>query len=140
MSHILVPMDGSEHAEVALEYALGHFPEETITALHVLETPKGYYSALADDMESAPPTESKRNEAEELLEDAKEQAKEAGVEIETKIVAGSPADEILSFAGDVDADEIVIGSRGISGVGRIVFGSVAEKVVRRSEIPVVVVH
>ncbi|MFB6085866.1 MAG: universal stress protein [Halodesulfurarchaeum sp.] len=140
MGEILVPVDGSTHAEEALRYAIDHFPEEDITALHVVEVPTGYFAASASDPESLPQVEHQTEEAEDLLDDVESKAAEMGGIIETALETGDPVDEILAYAQRNDVDEIVIGSRGISGVGRIMFGSVAEKVVRRSEIPVVVVH
>lgn len=140
MGGILVPVDGSEHAEDALEYAVEHFPEQEITALHVVELPTGYFTATAPDVEELPKVKHHEEEARELLDDIETKATEMSAVIETDFELGDPVDEILSYAHDHDIDEIVIGSRGISGVGRIMFGSVAEKVVRRAEIPVVVVH
>lgn len=140
MSNILVPVDGSEHAERALEYAIDHFPDANITALHVIELPEGYFSAFTKDLESLPQVEEGKEEARELLEEVRALAKEKGASIETDYATGKPGNQILTYAEENDVDEIVIGNRGLSGVGRVMFGSVAEKVVRRSEVPVVVVH
>ncbi len=53
---------------------------------------------------------------------------------------GDPAQEILQVAEDEKVDMIIVGSRGLKGVKRIVFGSVAEKVVKNSHLPVLTVH
>ena len=140
MGEILVPVDGSEHAERALEYAIEHFPEQDITAFHVVEAPKGYFAATAANIDETPQVKHGREEAAELLDDLETEAAERGAVIDTAFEVGDPVDEILSYAAKEGVDEIVIGSRGISGVGRVVFGSTAETVVRRAEIPVVVVH
>jgi nucleotide-binding universal stress UspA family protein len=140
MGGILVPVDGSKHAEDALEYAIDHFSDEEITALHVVEIPQGYFTATAPDPEDIPQVKAQKGEANELLDDIEAKATEMSAVIETDFELGDPEDEILSYVEEHDIDEIVIGSRGVSGVGRIMFGSVAEKVVRRAEIPVVVVH
>jgi nucleotide-binding universal stress UspA family protein len=140
MGEILVPVDGSTHSEDALAYAVEHFPDAEITALHVIEIPTGYFAATMDDPESLPQVEHHEAEAGDLLEDLESQAESMGTAIHTHLETGDPVDEILSYAQEHGVEEIVIGSRGISGVGRIMFGSVAEKVVRRAEIPVVVVH
>lgn len=140
MSNILVPVDGSEHAARAIEYAVDHFPDADITALHVVELPEGYFSAFMDDLEELPQVEDEKAEAQEILDEMRATATEMGATIETDIVAGKPSNQILTYAEENDIDEIVIGNRGLSGVGRVMFGSVAEQVVRRSEIPVVVVH
>ncbi|MDR5657600.1 universal stress protein [Halodesulfurarchaeum sp. HSR-GB] len=140
MRKILVPVDGSEHADAALAYAIERFSDAEITALHVVDLPQGYFAATAGDPEEIPSVEHRKEEAKELLEAVEAEAEQFGGHVDTDIATGDPADEILEYASAHDFDEIVIGSRGISGVGRIVFGSVAEKVVRRAEIPVVVVH
>ena len=140
MGEILVPVDGSTYAEDALAYAIEHFPDEDITTLHVVEVPGGYFAAAAGDPESFPVVDKHKEEGEALLEAIEAEAETLGGSVETAMETGDPADEILEYAQENDVEEIVIGSRGISGVGRIVFGSVAEKVVRRSNIPVVVVH
>ncbi|WP_050048349.1 universal stress protein [Halanaeroarchaeum sulfurireducens] len=140
MSRILVPVDGSEHAENAFEYAVEHFPEDDIVALHVIELPEGYFAAFAEDTESLPQVEDAKERGHQILGDIESLAADLDAEVETEIISGNPPDKILSYVEDEDVDEIVIGSRGLSGVGRIMFGSVAEQVVRRSEVPVVVVH
>ncbi|MFW6384234.1 MAG: universal stress protein [Halodesulfurarchaeum sp.] len=140
MGEILVPVDGSDHAERALEYAIEHFPEQDLTAFHVVEAPKGYFAATAADIDETPQVKQGREKAEDLLDELETQAAEKGAVVDTAYEVGDPVDEILSYAAKEGVDEIVIGSRGISGVGRVVFGSTAETVVRRAEIPVVVVH
>lgn len=140
MGSILVPVDGSEYSENALEYAIDHHPDAEIIALHVMDLPDGYFAAFTNDRESLPQVEDEKAEAEALLEDVASKAEELGAKIRTDVEGGNPADGILSYVADNEIDEIVIGSRGLSGVGRIMFGSTAEKVVRRSEVPVTVVH
>lgn len=140
MGEILVPVDGSEFAERALEYAIEHFPDQNLTAFHVVEAPKGYFAATAADIDETPQVKHGREEAAELLDELETEAAERGAVIDTAYEVGDPVDEILSYAAKEGVDQIVIGSRGISGVGRVVFGSTAETVVRRAEIPVVVVH
>lgn len=140
MGTILVPVDGSTHSEDALEYAIDHFPDDDIRAFHVVETPSGYFAASAADPETLPQVEKRREATDELLDEMETKASELGAVIDTDYEIGEPVDEILAYAAAQGVDEIVIGSRGISGVGRIMFGSTAEKVVRRAEIPVVVVH
>ena len=65
--------------------------------------------------------------------------REAGVEqAQRRVTIGDPASEIIDVAREVDADVIVIPSRGKSGLLRWVIGSVAERVVRRAQCPVLV--
>ena len=66
-------------------------------------------------------------------------ARASGVNIQTKVAIGYPAEAILKSADESQMDAIVIGSKGRTGLSKILLGSVAEKVVRNSKIPVVVV-
>ncbi|WP_268989151.1 universal stress protein [Methanosarcina barkeri] len=69
-----------------------------------------------------------------------EKAKASGIEAATILLKGNTAEKILDFAENQKVDMIVIGSTGKSGVKRFMLGSVSEKVVRNSKIPVLIVH
>lgn len=63
-----------------------------------------------------------------------------GLAVETRVVAGGPGHESVELARSVDADVIVAGTHGRSGIAHLVYGSTAEYIVRRSPIPVLTVH
>ncbi|MFY1110942.1 MAG: universal stress protein [Methanosarcinaceae archaeon] len=69
-----------------------------------------------------------------------EKAKEAGIEVEAVLLEGHPAEEIVNFAERNEVDLVVMGSLGKSGIERFLIGSVSEKVVRISKVPVLVVR
>lgn len=69
-----------------------------------------------------------------------EKAKFAGLEAESVILKGEPAEKILDFADEHAIDMIVVGSLGKSGIERFALGSVSEKVVRHAKVPVLVVR
>jgi len=77
----------------------------------------------------------RRDNAEAMLENYRSTAMERGIEIETILTTGKPASQILETVESTDIDQIVMGSRGRSGVGRVLFGSVAETVTRRALSP-----
>ena len=136
ISRILVPMDDSEMAQRALEYALENHPDAAITVLHVVGEPSvwgGAATALAleDDVEEAA-----EERAKDVFEDARALAAEYDVEITTEVRLGHPARAILDMAEDVDA--VVIGTHGGSVVDRLVVGNVAQKVFRNSPVSVIV--
>ena len=66
--------------------------------------------------------------------------KEAGVKIEPVFLKGIPADKILEYAEENNIDLIVMGTHGLTGMKRFLIGSVAEKVVRHSRVPVMVIR
>ncbi|SFR58475.1 universal stress protein [Halogeometricum limi] len=136
IARILVPMDDSEMAQRALEYALENHPEADITVLHVAGNPSlmaGAATALA--LEENPEAAAEEH-AKVVFEDARELAAEHGVEITTEVQMGHPARAILNRADDFDA--VVLGSHSGSLVDRLVIGNIAQKVVRQSPVPVVV--
>jgi nucleotide-binding universal stress UspA family protein len=137
---VLVPTDGSELSRRALEYAIENHADAAIVALHVIPVPGGYWAAYGHTEDEIPGYHRAREYAEEITGDASEIAAERDHPIDTEITVGKPAHEIVTRAVDGGFDAIVLGSHGRDGVQRLLLGSVAEKVVRRSPIPVVVVR
>jgi nucleotide-binding universal stress UspA family protein len=140
MEKILVAVDDSPQATAALEYALETFPDAAITAIHVIQLPEGYWSWLMEREEDMPRYEEMQEKAEDVVQAAIEEAAEDHREIETVIEMGKPDREITAYANDNEFDQIVIGSHGRHGVDRILFGSVSEKVARRSPLSVTIVR
>jgi nucleotide-binding universal stress UspA family protein len=135
---ILVPFDGSDPSREALNYALDSFSDPDIIVLYVISIPEGYWSAFETDPTDLPIYESAKEEGADILDEAVEIATDAGVDIDTQVATGAPADRIVERSEDEDADLIVIGSHGREGVSHVLLGSVAEKVVRRASRPVLV--
>lgn len=138
ISRVLVPMDDSEMAEHALEYALEAHPDAEITVLHIVGEPspmmgKAVGLALEDDFEEAA-----EEHASDVLDRAREIAKEHDVKIETDVAWGNPAKAIINQAADFDT--VVVGSHGGSLTERLFVGNVAQKVFRHSPVPVTVVR
>jgi len=137
---ILLPYDGSTASESALEYALETFPEAELTILYVVAEPDGYWDAFEDPETRIPGSKAVREQGLTILDDAEGRAEDHGPTVETEITIGKPKHEIVELAADGEYDTIVIGSHSRDGLSRILLGSVAEAVVRRSPIPVVVVR
>ena len=137
---VLVPYDGSDPATDALTYALEQFPEATVTVLHVVTLPESYWSAFGGREDRIPGYEEAVDRGEKLLEEASQTADAAGHEVETDLETGEPHRVIVDRAAEGGFDAVVIGSHGRTGVSRVMLGSVAEKVVRRTPVPVVVVR
>lgn len=135
---VLVPIDGSDPADAALDHALEHFSDSTIIAVHVMDPVDGATawgpSAAENWMNAA------EERSEQVLSKAKELADQKNSEIETDSVVGRPAHAIIEYTDDNDIDHVVVGSHGRDGVARVLLGSVAETVVRRASVPVTVVR
>lgn len=135
---ILVPVDGSERSTETLEYAIETFPDAEFTALHVVEVGQGDLGTFSGMTGDVPDDEAELERSDEILEAARERGDELGVEIETERGRGRPDRLIVALAEDGDYDLIVIGSHGRDGLARVLLGSVAEKVTRRSPVPVLI--
>jgi nucleotide-binding universal stress UspA family protein len=141
MTRILVPIDGSPQGDSALEYALEEFEDAEIVVLNVIDPIEaGYTSQATVPGYSEEWFEQSKEAAEELFGEAQATADEYGTSLETATEVGRPSRTIVDFAEEEGADQIVMGSHGRSGVSRILLGSVAENVVRRSPMPVTIVR
>jgi nucleotide-binding universal stress UspA family protein len=137
---ILVPLDFSEHAESILTSA-GHLAEEhgsRVLLLHVYHLPVEFQQ-----LEGAylPPDfwANVKNEAEQQLDKYAVKLKDTGVEVESFVREGYPATVIVEEADSLDADLIVIGTHGHSGLKHLLLGSIAERVVQKAPCPVLTV-
>ena len=141
MAHsILVPIDGSDRSFEALEFTLEHYPDADVTALHVIElgTPRygqGSLQGWSDEVRRE-----EEAHADEVLAEVERIADEHDDGITTETGIGRPSRSILDYTDLIDADQIVMGSEGRTGVSRLLLGSVAETVTRRAEVPVTIVR
>jgi nucleotide-binding universal stress UspA family protein len=140
-TRVLAPIDGSEQAWTALEFAFEEFAEETITVLHVIN-PREFdtYGGVEGWVDLDDLREQRRDQAERLLEDARSRAEDHGLTVSTDVVTGKVSRAIIEYAAEHDSEHVVLGSHGRSGISRVLLGSVAENVVRRSPVPVTVVR
>lgn len=140
---ILLPTDFSECGNYALSYAasLARTFDASIICVHVIEpmVPTVGYSGMSEPMPIADITEQLEDSAERELPKLAECDECSGLTIEEVIVHGEAASEIVRVAKDRNVDLIVVSSHGRTGLGRILFGSTAEAVVRHAPCPVLVV-
>jgi universal stress protein A len=139
LTHFLVPLDFSEYANLALDYAIGLAKklQVRLTLLHVIhELPIG-----VGDMATALPAsylEDLEAGVKQRLEEYCQQAQEAGLEVDLVIEHNVPFQGIVDIARQHNVDLIVIGTHGRTGLQHVLLGSVAEKVVRLAPCPVLV--
>ena len=134
---ILLPTDGSTGtAHVALQAIdLAEQYGATIHALHVIDTDM---RSVLTEVGSGFDTLEKRGE--NAVGTVRRLGQSHGVDVETEIRNGDPAETILTVADEIDADLVVCGTHGRSGVRRQLLGSVAERVVRHASQPVLTVQ
>ncbi|RQH00865.1 universal stress protein [Natrarchaeobius oligotrophus] len=136
---ILVAYDGSTPAQQAVEHAFATYPDEEIVLLRVVEAAGGSTSAGIDLLKEY--FRDRQNELEEEgFDEIPDLENAADVEYRTEVAVGQPARAIVDFAAENDVDHVVVGSHGRTGVSRVLLGSVAETVARRSPVPVTVVR
>jgi len=134
----IVPLDGSALAETIIPFLIeiaGPL-DMSVVLLRVLEPQmpmvvEGSGSVMLDDVEA------RRGDAEEYLAPLAVALRTRGVAVETAIRRGQPvSDEIVAAAREAGADLIAMTTHGRSGLGRLLFGSVAEALLRQAPVPV----
>jgi nucleotide-binding universal stress UspA family protein len=136
---VLIPIDGSAQSDRAVEHVATVLDPEEVVLLNVIDPVEAGYSAAATmPGYSEEWYENRKEEAKSLFEEATDVLEDR--EIETVTDVGRPSRTIISYVEDNDVDQIVMGSHGRSGMTRILLGSVAESVVRRSPVPVTIVR
>jgi nucleotide-binding universal stress UspA family protein len=137
---ILVPTDGSEATREAVQQAVDLAAEHgaTIHALYVVNSAS--FAGLPMDSSWENVSAMLSEEGTTALDDVAAIADDHGVDIERELADGNPAREIVRYAENEDCDLVVMGTHGRGGIDRLLLGSVAEKVVRSSSVPVLTVR
>jgi nucleotide-binding universal stress UspA family protein len=130
---ILIPTDGSQGAKAALEHGI-EIASKWDATLHTL------YVADTRLARSGPLLETLRDEGRKAVRDVEVAGTQGGLTVVTGIVEGNPHEEILDYVTDHGIDMVIMGTHGRTGLDRVVMGSVAERVVRRSSVPVLTVR
>ena len=140
---ILLPTDFSGCANYALPYAaaIARAAKATVVCVNVVEpiVPAVGYTGMAEAMPIAEMSEQLEDSAEREMPDLLNCEELRGLDVEEVIAHGDAAAEIVRVADEREVDLIVISSHGRTGLGRILFGSTAEAVVRHARCPVLVV-
>jgi nucleotide-binding universal stress UspA family protein len=145
---ILVPLDGSKLAECALPHAEAlakGCDTEKVILVSVTERVQGYraFEEPGQPMGQrlAPEAFGKQEkQAQKYLGRIAKAMEAKGIKVDTEVLLGNPATEIIIYAKHPGCDLIVISSHGRSGVSRWTHGSVADRVFRGSPVPVLVVR
>ena len=143
IDRILVPLDGSEYSDEALDYAIDmarKFSSEIIlvhivpTTAAVVTGPEVLGPSLLLDLR-------KRLEenGQHILSSGEAKAKEAGVMVTAKLDYGNPADKIINMVKEENVSLIVMADRGLGAVARFFLGSVTDKVSHHASCPVLII-
>ncbi|MBN1161626.1 MAG: universal stress protein [Dehalococcoidales bacterium] len=144
---ILVCLDGSKLAEQILPYVVEQakrfrskivlFQAYTIPATTFVSATPGTVNMAPNLIQQE--EQRLKKEAVKYLEEVAESLRENGLEVECVVVEGSAGNLIVSYAQDEAVDLIALATHGHSGLSRIVFGSVADQVLRESGLPILII-
>jgi nucleotide-binding universal stress UspA family protein len=144
---IMIATDGSACSELAADkgIAFARLSGGTVYAVHVLS--KAYLSAMDGSAYSAVGTnpywesvqEAFQKHGQQALNYVKDLGKIKEVNVESVMLEGNPADELIRYAEENKMDIVIMGTLGKSGIDRFILGSVTENILRHSKVPVMVV-
>lgn len=139
---LLLALDGSEASMRAVDYVARLAKDGVAVEPHLLTV---YFEPLSyGDVSVQIPNEQvealRRGFAEPVLAQAQERLAEAGVKSERELAAGEIPRTIVQRAEDLGCDGIVMGTHGAGAAESLFFGSVAQRVVRQSKVPVTLVR
>ncbi|MCL7752181.1 universal stress protein [Polaribacter sp. Z022] len=141
MKNILVPIDFSKSSEYASKVAskIAKKTGATIYLIHLIELPKGVIDIASSSKFSIPESMLYLRKIREKILLFRDQFFNKSIKVEYFIKLNNPLDGIIKYADKIDADIIIMGSKGLSELEEITIGSNTEKVVRTSKRPVIVV-
>jgi len=141
MPKLLVAVDGSAHAQRAVEYVIRHAPwyrdPVHVHLLNVQWPLAGVNVKLF--ISEASLNAYYQDEGEAALKTARAALEAAGIAYTPHVGVGDPGKTTVEFASDQKCDHIVVGTRGLGAVSGMILGSVATKIVHLSPVPVILV-
>ena len=138
---ILVPLDGSKTAEGVLPHAkaLAYSEKAELVLINVVANP-AFEFAFSDPSIAAQTIAEEEELGSKYMGEVEERLKSEGYKVTSLIKGGSAANAILKTAEEIGADIIAMSTHGRTGPAHWIIGSVAEKVVHHSKIPVMLIR
>jgi nucleotide-binding universal stress UspA family protein len=143
VTHVLIPVDDPVFAEPVIEHALrlGSFTNARFTLIHVVPPPVTYAAELAPARPSSAEFEELRSRSLSALEETAVRLRARALEVTTAvIVQPQAAAAILEYAIEAQADLIAMATHGRSGLSRMAMGSVTDKVMRATHVPLLLMR
>ena len=137
---VLVPLDGSDLAECALPHVKKMVKEGFVKDVTILTVIDIHPSALLEGADTTVIYKAQMNNSREYMNKVQAQFRAEGMEVKTEILQGSAAQVISDYANDKKVELVVIATHGYSGVKRLMFGSVAFRVLHDSHVPVLLIR
>ncbi len=133
--HIVVALDDAGESKKGMEQAIyiAKLSGAKITGVNVIVVAPTLVSTVTNYRDHL------TKKAQEMLDSAKESCEKQGIQFASKILDGSPASKIAEFAEEEKVDLVIVGSRGLGGIKGAILGSVANSLVHKSKVSVLVV-
>ncbi len=137
---VLIPLDGSELAECVLPHAQEIAKGCNIGEVVLLEVVEPPSSLVAGSIDFTPLQNASVKAAEGYVAKVQSQLSSEGLNVSSEVLVGRAAETIMEFAKKNAVDIIAIATHGRSGISRWVFGSVADKLLRSSHVPILMIR
>lgn len=143
--HVLVTLDGSPRSETVIPHAsaIAQSMSAELTLVRIVDAVSSDWSergALGKSNATTPGSSLFFDQAQAYLERVAALVRADGVTVHTIVKQGAPAKQIVAAAKEVDADAIAMATHSRRGVSRLMFGSVAEEVLRETLLPILLVR
>ena len=138
---VLIPTDGTDAVEAAIEHGFGlaRTYDATVHALYVVDETESGAEIVGTGAGSDTRTRYE-SDGRDALDALVEEGDRRDVPVSTTLVEGTPHKLIAEYAAEYDVDVIVMGTHGRSGLSRFLSGSVTERVIRTTDVPVFAVQ
>lgn len=137
---VLVPLDGSELAECSLPHVKKMAKEGFVKEIVLLTVIDIYPSALLEGADTAAIYDAQLTNSREYLANLQAQFRSEGIEVKTEILKGSTAQTIADYATENGVELMIIATHGHTGMKRLMFGSVALRILHESQVPVLLIR
>lgn len=139
--HILVATDGSEPSVAATRHAVDIAEKygSTVHAVYVVDTKDGWLTISKDEVRDAI-RDLGQETGMKAFDDVERISSKANTDLHTEILEGSPDEQILQYVEDHAIDLVVMGTHGRAGIEKRILGSITNRVVRSSPVPVMTVR
>lgn len=140
MLTLLVAVDGSECSIKAVRYATARAASaQPASHIHLVNVQHPVHGSVAAFVDAGQIKQYHQDEGMKALESARAVLAAENIAYEHHVFIGDPAEVIARFAQEQSCDEIIVGTRGHSGVSGLLLGSVASKIIHHAPVPVVLV-
>lgn len=140
MLKVLLAVDGSETSLHAVEHVIKRATDaKSGFQVHLVNVQYPLHGSVSSFIDAAQIKQYHHDEGMKILAPARDKLDAAGVSYQSHLFVGDPAEVVTRYAKEQGCDEIVIGTRGLSGISSLLVGSVATKIIHLAEMPVVLV-